>query len=306
LFAGVVVGAVAAIVGGVTYGYADHYIPFIYIRGFMTFFFGALLGWAPARAMLKANVRNTGAVVLLSFLIALAGYYVAWIAWICALYQELNVPISEVRLVASPHSMYRIILRLNELGAWGTDRGPVKGVLLWIVWLLEAVMIFATAAAIARRIARKRPFCETCRRWAAGPITIASTCVLGPTEIKQRLESRQYDFVPQLPRFGGIAGEYLAWEYHQCPACKEFNTLSVTRIKLARDKRGRTRKTRRIIIDKLLLAAPDLTRLQAKPAVPTPPAVPLPAAPPPPAPPIPPPQQLEPAPPPPNDRLLDL
>ncbi|MGD0766933.1 MAG: hypothetical protein ABSB42_01790 [Tepidisphaeraceae bacterium] len=307
LFAGVLVGAVAAIVGGVAYGYADHYLRFLYLHIVMTFAFGALLGWAPARAMLTASVRNTGAIVMLSFLTALAGYYVAWIAWLCALYQDLNVPISVTRLLASPQWMYRIILHLNEFGVWGMERGsPVKGDLLWAVWLIEAVIIFTTAAAISRRIARKRPFCETCRQWAAGPLTIASTSVLDAADLKQRLESRQYDFVPQLPRYGGIAGEYLAWEYYQCPACKEFNALSVTRIIVARDKRGRTRKTRRTIIDKLLLAASDLARLQAKPAAPAPPPVPLPAAPPPPAPPIPAPPQTEPLPPPPSDRLLDL
>jgi hypothetical protein len=312
LFAGVVVGAVAAIVGGVSYGYADHYVRFIYLRVVMTIAFGALLGWAPARAMLMTKVRNTGAIVLFSFLTALAGYYVAWIAWLCALYQDLHFPISATRLVSSPQWTYRIVLRLNEIGVWGMDRGsPVKGDLLWSVWLLEAVVIFATAAAISRKMARKRPFCENCGRWAAGPLAIASTSVLDAADLKRRLESRQYDFVPQLPRFGGIAGEYLAWEFYQCPACQKFNTLSVIRINVARDKRGRTRKVRRTIIDKLLLAASDLSCLQAKPAAPSPPAVPLPAAPPPPpppiaAPPIPAPQQPEPLPPPPTDRLLDL
>jgi len=307
LFAGVVVGAVAAIVGGVAYGYADHYLRFIYLHVVMTFAFGALLGWTTARAMLVTNVRNNGAIVLLSLLTALAGYYVAWIAWLCALYQDVNIPISATRLVASPHWMYRIILRLNELGVWGMDRGsPVKGDLLWSVWLLEAAIIFATAAAISRKMARKRPFCENCGRWAAGPLGIASTSVLDATDLKQRLESRQYDFVPQLPRFGGIAGEYLAWEYYQCPACKEFNTLIVARIQMTRDKRGRTRKVRRAIIDKLILSASDVARLQAKPAAPAPPAVPLPAAPPPPAPPITAPPQTAPSPPPPTDRLLDL
>ena len=183
------------------------------------------------------------------------------------LYQDLNVPISVTRLLASPKWMYRIILHLNALGVWGMDRGsPVKGDLLWSVWLIEAVIIFTTAAAISRRIARKRPFCESCRQWAAGPLTLASTSVLDAADLKHCLESRQYDFVPQLPRYGGIAGEYLAWEYFQCPSCKEFNALSVTRIIVARDKGGRTRKTRRTIIDKLLLAASDLARLQAKPA----------------------------------------
>jgi phage FluMu protein Com len=272
LFAGVVVGAVAAIVGGVAYGYADHYLRFIYLHVVMTFAFGALLGWAPARAMLTAKVRNAGAVVLLSLLTALAGYYVAWIAWLCALYQDVNIPISATRLVASPHRMYRIILRLNELGVWGMDRGsPVKGELLWSVWLIEAAIIFATAVGISRKIARKRPFCENCGRWAAGPLGIASTSVLDAADLKQRLESRQYDFVPQLPRFGGIAGEYLAWEYYQCPACKEFNALIVTRIQMTRDKRGRTRKVRRAIIDKLILSASDVARLQAKPPPPPPP-----------------------------------
>jgi hypothetical protein len=315
LFAGVLVGALAAIVGGVAYGYADHYLRFIYLHVVMTFAFGALLGWAPARAMLSANVRNTAAVVLFCFFTALAGYYVAWIAWLCALYQDLNVPISVTRLLASPHWMYRIVLHLNEFGVWGMERGsPVKGDLLWSVWLIEAVIIFTTAAAVSRKIARKRPFCESCRRWAAGPLTLASTSVLDPADLKQRLESRQYDFVPQLPRFGGIAGEYLAWEYFQCPACKEFNALSVSRIIVARDKRGRTTKTRRTIIEKLLLASSDIARLQAKPAAPAPPpaaipspaAAPTPPAPPIPAPPIPAPPQIEPLPHRPNDRLLDL
>ena len=45
---------------------------------------------------------------------------------------------------------------------------------LWIVWLVEAGLIFGIAAYAARRVANGGAFCETCGQWAAGPRTIAA------------------------------------------------------------------------------------------------------------------------------------
>jgi hypothetical protein len=305
--AGLIVGILVSLIGGAVYGYADHYIHFIYIRGFMTFGFGALIGWATAKTMVKAHVRNTGSILLFTLVAAIVGYYTAWIAWLSALFANSNAMTH--LFLSSPRWVWHMILTLNALGVWSIQDGPpVSGFALWIVWLIEMGAIFLSALSVARSIARKRPFCENCSQWTVGPRVIASTATLDPADLRERLESRQFDFVPQLPVYNGVAPEYLEWNAYKCEACKDFNALSVVKIRVQRNKRGKTQRTRKTIIDKLLIAAPDLDRLQTRPVpAPAPPTTaPLPDSALAPTPPIPPEPKREPKPSPPDDLLLDL
>ena len=69
------------------------------------------------------------------------------------LHDHLDMPRLQ-ELLGSPIMIVRIILRLNEVGSWGIDRGsPVTGNLLWGIWSIEALLIFAIAISIARKIA---------------------------------------------------------------------------------------------------------------------------------------------------------
>jgi hypothetical protein len=280
--AGLLFGGAVAIVGGVVYGYADHYIRFIYIEAIMTFAFGALLGWATAKPMVAAKVRNKSSIVLFTIVTSIIGYYVAWIAWLCALSGEVNAQFPIERALMSPPFLWRVIHRLNDVGVWTLSGSPVTGLALWFVWFLEMAIIFLTAIGVARSIAKKRPFCETCGKWTSGPRTILSTATVNPGDLKQRLEAHQFDFVPQLPVYSGTTAEYLDWNAYKCEACREFNTLSVVRTTVTRDRRGRTQKKKKTLVENLLITTPELDGLQVRPAVatavasPPPPQIPVP------------------------------
>jgi hypothetical protein len=264
--AGLLVGGVTAIVGGIVYGYADHYVGFIYIEALMTLAFGALIGWATGRAMVAAKVRSAGSVTIFTLLTTIVGYYVAWVAWICALSNDAETRISMIRLAVRPLVVWRLILGLNEVGVWGFSHdSPVSGIPLWIVWFLEAAMIFFTSLAIARAIAKKRPFCENCGKWTIGPKTLVTTANMDTADLKQRLESHQLNFVSQLPTYSGTDWQYLDWNAYGCEACKNFNTLSVIRTQVKRDKRGKTSRTKKTIIGNLLVTVSELDQVRSRP-----------------------------------------
>jgi hypothetical protein len=286
-FAGLLIGSVVAIVGGIVYGYADHYIPLIYIVALVTLAFAALIGWATARVMVGLKVRNIAAVTIFTLITTAVGYYAAWVGWLSALIGETHAQLSMIDLAIRPVGMWRLILKVNEVGAWSMSHGdPVTGIPLWIVWVCEAAMIFGTSIAVARSISRKLPFCETCGKWTNGPKTLTSTKVMDPADLKQRLESHQLDFVSQLPIYGGTDAQYFDWNTYRCEGCNNFNTLSVVLTQVKRDKRGRTTRTKKTIIDNLLVSLPELEQVKTRPGVvvPAPPggpvaAGPMPAAP---------------------------
>lgn len=270
LVGGVIRGSLAAVLGGGIYAFADIYIPLIYARIILVLGFGVLLGVVPARTMLSAKVRNTPAVLLVTLLVALVGYYVCWGAWIYgkALQWNQSVPMQEILL--EPLRMWDVINAINDSGTWTIGHGNenVRGGALWLVWLIEAGIIFFTALKVAARMSNSTPFCEKCRQWCTAPRTIAQTVAVDAGELRQRLLGQDIAFARALPRYPAALGYFLSWSYQQCPACKQFSTLSVTSMNITRNKKGKISKSKKEIIRQLILDANQIQELADPPQVP--------------------------------------
>src|SRR2546423_369736 len=87
-----------------------------------------------------------------------------------------------------PYSLYyahsgktplsRFIASINQNGAWFFSKGdkePVKGIVLSLFWIAEALCIFGGSLGVAYGLLREEMFCEPCNRWCGKGATIRRT-----------------------------------------------------------------------------------------------------------------------------------
>src|SRR5260370_35629954 len=115
LFIGLLVGLPCAWL----YAWLIHWNPFIYIDALASFGFGAIIGVATESSLESHKCRNVPIAGLTALLVVLIAYYVSWAVWLHALRG-----LSTTALLLHPGNMWKIILDVNEHGAW-TLRGSV-------------------------------------------------------------------------------------------------------------------------------------------------------------------------------------
>lgn len=144
------------------YAYAINYIPFVYLNFFVTFFFGGFI--SIYQAAKNGKLANKAQLITLSIITALIAYYLHW-----AVYCSLNSNIisaedmllqlstrdvlsngfqtnnSTWHYITHPAQLFSTINNISKEGLWTFKDIEVKGVLLYIVWLVESFMIFGTA-----------------------------------------------------------------------------------------------------------------------------------------------------------------
>lgn len=272
-------GAVAAAVLGVVYALGIHYIPFIYLNFLLTVCFGAAIGAVVGWASRKGRIRNLLVVGALAVASGLVGLYLAW-AGALAVLTRFNFG-----FVIDPLVLANFMAWLYENGSWGLrNGGPVTGIPLVLVWLVEAGLVLAIAWAVARGMIAGKAYCERCDQW---------------TELEegvQRLLVRSEDERPlQEVLQGNLAGlremlrapegsnAYLQLDLATCPACPASNFLTIQAIRNEIDKKGNTQTVKQALVANMLIAEQDIDLVrnagQPTPATPEPPPVDTAAAP---------------------------
>jgi len=127
------------------YAYVSVYSPFV---GYVTFLFlmAYLYGLFFVKIMAFGTLSGPKPFTenLMGLGIGLFGLYCTWAVFIYALMAQSGEGISMVDLFFSPLSLWDIILMLNANGWFSLGLGGesnVKGVVLWIIWGVEALCI---------------------------------------------------------------------------------------------------------------------------------------------------------------------
>ncbi|HWY74445.1 MAG TPA: hypothetical protein VN281_02450, partial [Verrucomicrobiae bacterium] len=158
-FAAVVAAVVAGFPLGYAYAYFMKWIPFIYLNFLVTlgygFFFGAVIG-----ALMKwGKVRNTLVVLVTSLVAGFIALYFSWNGHIHSLFPDAPT-------ICRPNVMLNGMKALYREGSWGLHgSGPVTGIPLAIVWVVEAGVILGLTTATAVGMIASTPFCENAMCW---------------------------------------------------------------------------------------------------------------------------------------------
>jgi len=196
---------------GLIYAYAIWYIPIPYINILLTAGFGFAIGYIINRFVVKlGKVRNTKLAFFLGILGSLIALYFHWAIWVDLVInagesygtEDIGVVASNINifqtiaLAFSPGALFQLIAEINKFGTWGLSGGAVNGIMLTIIWLIEAAIVVIMTITRASENASK-PFCEENQKWFEEK-TLPALHPVNPTEIVQHLSSGNTAFFTEL------------------------------------------------------------------------------------------------------------
>lgn len=263
-FGPALLGALAtATVTAVLYAYIICYIP---IGGAITFLLtigcAIAVGFVAGRLLRWAKVRNLPLTAGLIVLLTLWTLYVSWVVYCFALVQRADhqVPISALwELIAEPKSLANLIMLINQEGAWSLKSLHPTGVVLWALWLFEAVLLLGTIWYIVWNMLRDQPFCEQCQKWGQTR-SIVQTNPGKILAIRGMIERKEFDCMEKL---GLLQGNTHWFEFclQGCADCDTTQTLSIWERILTVDNKGKATINTKPVVRQLWLSPEETVAL---------------------------------------------
>lgn len=268
LAAGIGGGVVAAVALAFAYAYLNFYSPLLILNIASAAGYAAALGACVAALFKWGKTRNSTVGMFVATVVTLASYYLSWAVWLSVV-PGGNTGGSPWTLAADPLGLWEVLRAVNERGVWAIggrggsrNREAVSGVLLWLCWGGEAVIVLAGAPWMAWKMLTARPFCESCQTWCAAEQGVALLRAAEPDELKRRFEAKDFLYMKTLgPRADGDY-EWCRLDLHRCPGCGKTNTLGVQLDYLKTDRKGKQTVTSKEILGGLLLSEGEVHQLR--------------------------------------------
>lgn len=228
---------IAAFPLGYVYAYLIHWIPFIYLNFFITVGYGFLFGLIAGFLLRMGRVRN-------NWLAALGGLYAGGVGLYFNWNGHIHATFEKAPAFAWPHQVLGAMAYLYEHGSW-TLRGGynVTGVMLAIVWLVEALMIVGLSIVVAYAMIGDTPFCERSGAWLDEKKQISTLAPFtNPAHIAAfqagDIEplSQAQPKVPGTSAFGRVTIKYSA-------KCDDFCTVTIANVTETADKNGKMQES---------------------------------------------------------------
>lgn len=243
------VAVAAAIPLGFAYAYLDKWIPFIYLRVLVTVGYGIVFGMMGTWLLKRGRVRNNIVALLGGAFIGLVALYFQWNGYVHTLAKGAPP-------FLFPDSIWQIMQLLLKDGTWSIrGSGNVTGVMLALVWIVEAGIIVGFSALAPFGTISSTPYCETTRCWLDEERKIntleaftdpAQIAALKRDDLGPLLQAK-----PRLPDSKTFARITLK----HSPQCKIFHTLRLDNITTEIDKEGKVNETATQLLRDLVLPA---------------------------------------------------
>jgi hypothetical protein len=221
------------------YAYISVYNP---IGGYITFLI--ILGYAFACGiglglLLKfSKCRNTAFCWITGVIGGLLSVYFAWSFFLFVLLNRLESDAPGFLDVAfSPIIAWNLITEINQTGWFSIKSLTPSGILLWILWGIEAGTIFFVTLLLSTQAIENEMFCEKCRIWCK----ITQTKYLKiPTEIAS-LEASEISILSMnnlKHEENTTTRPSIKAELVKCPTCINYAGWKYSVVKTEIDKNG--------------------------------------------------------------------
>lgn len=221
----VLAGATAILVMGVVYGYVIRYSPLIYLNILALLGFGYGVGWTVGNAVRKGKCRNRTLRDFLWLVAVVSALYVSWVTWVFAITGHQH-------LILDPRSLWHALVFIGKKGVWsiGSSGIPVSGILLYLVWVAEAI-ILAVMAWTTSMDQDPGPFCEACGQWVAPMARLPRLGFTHATDRNSGLKAMGAGEIDPLFSLGPCADDCKIWLsvlLEACPSREHLIVLTVT------------------------------------------------------------------------------
>lgn len=262
LLAGLGGGLLIGIGLAFAYSYIIVYLPFVYLRALATIGYAFALAAGVGFGLKTGKIRNAPVALLVTGVVTAISFYFIWGIWVFALLQRAdNEDATLLGVLTSPFILWEVIHKINETGAWGFRGTPISGLSLWVVWIVEAAIIFSIPLLGGWGLV-SAPFCETCDRWTEEENAVREfNRVAPPAELKEILRRKDYGALIRYPRRAGDDVFYRA-SVHKCRNCNVFHVLNVEEITVAVEN-GKVSESKTPVVENLLINASEMAALRS-------------------------------------------
>lgn len=266
LLAGVAAGTGAALVLSVIYAYGTLYIPIVQIEFLLTIAFGAAVGASTAGVMHAFKVRSRVVVVASAVVLGIFAWAFSWLPWIYGTFSRFEIPVT-VGDLANPLFLLGAISQIYETGTWSigsSSTTAVSGVMLGLVWLVEAATIIGFSTFVGVSMSADRVFCEKCESWCTVVPDRAFYDVGAGELLRAALVDRAELAVLETAPRPSATDRWLSLKLAFCPGCGETNVLAIDDVKQTVDNKGNATRTPRAFLPFHCISRGDMQELQRK------------------------------------------
>ena len=241
----------ALIVGyplGILYAYLIKWIPFIYLNFLITIGYGFAFGFMLVPLLKFAKVRNGTVALLTGLTVGLCASYFSWNGFVHAM-------VDKAPGIITFGQLKQIMKILYENGSWGIGLGssaPVTGILLALVWLVEAGIIVGLSTIVGYG-AVGDPFCEQHNCWLDEEKKIDKLDqFVSPGHIEAFKAGNIAPLEQARPRVPG-SGNFARLTLKHSPKCDDYCALSIENVSVSLDKDGKQQESSNPIMTNLLV-----------------------------------------------------
>lgn len=244
-----VAAAAVAFPLGFAYAYLDKWLPFVLLRILVTFGYGFVFGMLATWLLKRGRVRNNAVALLGGTIVGLIALYFQWNGYVHML-TEGAPPLLSLDM------LWQIMQVLLKQGTWSLKGGSnITGVMLGIVWLVEAGIIVGFSSLAPFGTIAATPYCETTHCWLDEERKIdALEAFTDPTQIAALQRDDLAPLLQAKPRLPGSA-TFARITLKHSPKCKIFNTLRLDNITTVIDKEDNPKETTTQLLRDLVLPA---------------------------------------------------
>ncbi len=226
-------GGSGAVICGAVYSFATWWINFVYLNVILTLVVGIVVGMLTGQISRLGRIRNKDFVLVMGVIFGVLSLYSAWVVCIFSFSDNET-------LILSPFRLWSVISWIAERGAWTVFEMRPKGLVLYAIWLSEALTIVVASAVAARTQVQDLIYCEQCNRWADEPVTVSLLEPVADTEqLKIDLEQGDYSYMDSLKTVDAESDLFTSLSVQQCSSCNNLNLLTVNSVAVTAGKDGK-------------------------------------------------------------------
>jgi len=267
IFISLITAFVITVILSIIYIALQWFIPFIYLNLFIAAGLGFGVGGAVFIAIWSGKIRNTKYECVLATLCGLLAWYCQWGLFV-SLMSEAEGSMGGGMWVRSsfnltgfwyilthPDILFQAMLSLNDAGTFTLKHNPVSGTLLWVVWVIEALIIIGAPMLFSLSGRSTSPFSEQNDQWMEErDVEGRLKTVTDPDQMINELNTGNLKSLKDFMPAEDLSNDYATLRIYESPG-DPVRYISVTNISHKADRKGELKKETKTVIEYFRITA---------------------------------------------------
>ena len=158
-------------------------------------------------------------------------------------------------ILTHPELLFQAMLSLNDVGTFTLKHSTVSGALLWVVWVIEALIIIGAPIMVSLSGRSTSPFSEQNDQWMEDrDVEGRLKTVTDPDQIIQQLSTGNLKSLKDFLPADDQSTDYATLRIYESPG-DPVSYISVTNISHKADKKGELKKETNTVIEYLRITS---------------------------------------------------